>query len=118
MWEPPHRDYKDAITKTFRQTAISLPPDGSKDEEIRIRDIPNIEIGDYNREEVMEIDSTRLLPLLRTSLQLNNFLQESGSNAERNDGLRIGLKRLAVTLAIPRAAMTVITPMTTTKTLD
>jgi hypothetical protein len=50
-WEELHIHYKDAIVKTFRQTAIALPPDGSCDKEIKIRGLDDLEIGDYSREQ-------------------------------------------------------------------
>ena len=55
-WDILHRDYKDTIIKTFRQTGISLNPDGSEDSEIKIRDVPDIEVGDWTRSEPMNLD--------------------------------------------------------------
>jgi hypothetical protein len=34
---------------TFRQIGISLNLDGSEDSEIKIRDVPDIEVGDWRR---------------------------------------------------------------------
>jgi hypothetical protein len=48
-WDILHREYKHTIIKTFRQTGISLNPDGSEDLEIKIRDVPDIEVGDWTR---------------------------------------------------------------------
>jgi hypothetical protein len=45
-WEVLHRDYKETIIKTFRQTGLLLNPDGTKDSEIKIRDIPHVKVGD------------------------------------------------------------------------
>jgi hypothetical protein len=46
-WEVLHRDYKETIIKTFCQTGLLLNPDGTEDSEIKIRDIPHVEVGDW-----------------------------------------------------------------------
>lgn len=46
-WKILHEQHKDTIVNTFRNLGISLNPDGSEDSELRIRDLPNIEVGDY-----------------------------------------------------------------------
>jgi hypothetical protein len=51
-----HQLYRQSIITTFRQTGIALPPGGSADHELKIRGLEGIEIGDYSREEVIEID--------------------------------------------------------------
>jgi hypothetical protein len=45
-WDILYGDYKDTIIKTFRQTGICLNPDSSEDSEIKIRDVPDVEVGD------------------------------------------------------------------------
>jgi hypothetical protein len=59
-WEALHKHHKDAIIRTFRQTAIALPPDGSCDTEIKIRGLPGLQIGDYSREAI-EIDGKEII---------------------------------------------------------
>lgn len=46
-WRRIHTDYRETIIKTFRNLGLSLTPDGSEDSELKIRDLPNITIGDY-----------------------------------------------------------------------
>jgi hypothetical protein len=46
-WEQIHRDHKETIIKAFRNLGLSLNPDGSEDSELKIKDLPNIEVGDY-----------------------------------------------------------------------
>jgi hypothetical protein len=46
-WEQIHRDHKETIIKTFRNLGLSLNPDGSKDSELKIKNLLNIEVGDY-----------------------------------------------------------------------
>ena len=58
-WETLHRDHKDTIIKTFRQTGLSLNPDGSDDRELKIRDLPGIEVGDWRRQEPIVIQGMR-----------------------------------------------------------
>ena len=45
-WEELHRVHRDLIIKTFRQTGLSLNPDGSEDLELKIRDLPGIKVRD------------------------------------------------------------------------
>jgi hypothetical protein len=37
---------KDVIVNSFRKVGLSLIPDGSADYDIKIRDLPGIEVGD------------------------------------------------------------------------
>ena len=48
-WRKVHETHKDTIIKTFRQVGLSLNPDGSEDAELKIKDLPGIIVGDYNR---------------------------------------------------------------------
>jgi hypothetical protein len=48
-----HEKYKDAIISCFRHIGLSLPPDGSKDYELKVRDMPNLTVGDFTRDEVV-----------------------------------------------------------------
>jgi hypothetical protein len=54
-WLELHHTHRDLIIKTFRQTGLALNPDGSEDSELKIRDLPGIEIGDWTREEQPEV---------------------------------------------------------------
>lgn len=44
-----HEKYGYLIVKAFEQVGLSLNPDGSEDWKLKIRDLPDIEIGDYER---------------------------------------------------------------------
>jgi hypothetical protein len=48
-WEKLHREHKQTIINTFRHVGLSLNPDGSEDNELNIRDLPNITVGDYTQ---------------------------------------------------------------------
>jgi hypothetical protein len=54
-----YEKYKDLIIQTFRNVGLSLNPDGSEDSELKIRDLPDIEVGDWTRqdEDIIEVDS-------------------------------------------------------------
>jgi hypothetical protein len=45
-WERLHLEHKDTIIKTFRNVGLSLNPNSSEDNELSIRDLPNIIVGD------------------------------------------------------------------------
>jgi hypothetical protein len=49
-WKRLHLEYKDTIINTFRNVGLSLNPDGSEDQELTIKDLPNIIVGDYHRD--------------------------------------------------------------------
>jgi hypothetical protein len=60
-----YEKYKDLIIQTFRNVGLSLNPDGSEDSELKIRDLPDIEVGDWTRQDedilkwtVMEVSLT------------------------------------------------------------
>jgi hypothetical protein len=40
-----HEIHKDLIIKTFRQTGLSLNPDGSEDSELKMHDLLGIKVG-------------------------------------------------------------------------
>ena len=40
--------------KTFRSVGLSLNPDGSEDEEFKVKGLPNITVRDYTRKEPEE----------------------------------------------------------------
>jgi hypothetical protein len=46
-WKILHEQHKDTIINTFRNLGLSLNPDGSEDSELKIRDLPNITIGEW-----------------------------------------------------------------------
>ncbi|PVH67305.1 hypothetical protein DL98DRAFT_600687 [Cadophora sp. DSE1049] len=46
-WRRIYTDYRETIIKTFKNLGLSLNLDGSEDSELKIRDLPNITIGDY-----------------------------------------------------------------------
>jgi hypothetical protein len=48
-WEKLHKYHQNAIIKTFQNVGLSLPPDGSKDDQLHIQDLPNITVGDWQQ---------------------------------------------------------------------
>ena len=46
-WEWLHLERKELIKQTFRKVGLVLNPDGSEDAEISIRDLPDIEVGEW-----------------------------------------------------------------------
>jgi hypothetical protein len=60
-WKILHEQHKDTIIKTFRNLGLSLNPDGSEDLELKIRDLPDISIGEWElQEDTIDIDSQDL----------------------------------------------------------
>ena len=47
-WEELHKDHGSLICQTFRRLGLSLAVDGSEDHEIKVKDIPDIEVGDWH----------------------------------------------------------------------
>jgi hypothetical protein len=45
-WKRVHDEYQDLIVKTFKHVGLSLNPNGSKDRELKIKDLPSIAVGD------------------------------------------------------------------------
>jgi len=45
-------EYKDTIINTFRNVGLSLNPNGSKDAEIKIKGLLDIQVGDYYRDDL------------------------------------------------------------------
>lgn len=64
-WHELHAKQSELIRQTFRKLGLSLPVDGSEDEEISIKDMPNIEVGDWklkdpdddNKQDVQDSES-------------------------------------------------------------
>jgi hypothetical protein len=50
-WKRLHLEYKDTIVQTFRDLGMALDPNGSEDIELKIKGIPNIVIGNYQRQD-------------------------------------------------------------------
>jgi hypothetical protein len=46
-------EYKDTIINTFQHVGLSLNPNGSQDERLKIRDLLDIIVGDYHRGDVV-----------------------------------------------------------------
>ena len=47
-WTELHKDHGELIRQTFRRVGLSLAVDGSEDREIKVKDIPDIEVGDWH----------------------------------------------------------------------
>ena len=54
-WEDTHKTHGHVIRRTFRQLGLSLAVDGSEDQELSIRDLPGMEIGDWE-DDVLLLD--------------------------------------------------------------
>jgi hypothetical protein len=50
-WRRLHDEHQELIIKTFRNVGLSLNPDGSEDIQLQIKDLPNIQVGDWRIEE-------------------------------------------------------------------
>ena len=46
-WRELHTKHASLIRQTFRKLGLSLAIDGSEDEELSIKDIPNIQVADW-----------------------------------------------------------------------
>lgn len=46
-WREFHQNSSHIIRQTFRKLGLSLAVDGSEDAELSIKDLPNIEVGDW-----------------------------------------------------------------------
>ena len=46
-WKRLHLEYKDTIIQTFWNVGMTLNPDGSQDEELKVKGIPDISVGNY-----------------------------------------------------------------------
>lgn len=51
-WKEAHETHSESIQKSFRQVGLSLAVDGSEDEELKIRDLPALQVGDWKAAEV------------------------------------------------------------------
>ena len=58
-WRELHTKHASLIRQTFRKLGLSLAVDGSEDEELSIKDIPNVQVGDWalsvNQEDIQEV---------------------------------------------------------------
>jgi hypothetical protein len=54
-WKRLHKEKKDVIIKAFQQVGLSLNPNGSKDSEIKIKDLEGIQVGNWE----LEVDVTQ-----------------------------------------------------------
>ena len=58
-WIKFHEFHQDTIIKLFRQVGLSLAVDGSEGAELKIKDLPDIEIGDW--EEDLELPGQMII---------------------------------------------------------
>lgn len=75
-----HDEHKNTIINTFRRLGLSLNPNGSKDTELKIKDLPGITVGDQqlsdpkaipdDEEETIDVDDG----LLYTTEELANSI--------------------------------------------
>jgi hypothetical protein len=57
-WREFHKDKKskELIVKTFEKLGLSLAVDGSQDEKLHVKDMPDIQVGDWTRQEEVLLD--------------------------------------------------------------
>lgn len=48
-WKKYHEKHQKSLIDTFANVGMSLNPDGSEDHKIKVKDLPNLTIGDYRR---------------------------------------------------------------------
>lgn len=48
-WKEFHEESSDIIRRAFRKLGLSLAIDGSEDNELHVKDLSNIEVGDWRR---------------------------------------------------------------------
>jgi hypothetical protein len=53
-------EYKDTIINTFRAVGLALNPDGSQDEELKVKGLPFIAVGDYTRNDLTQLEDSEL----------------------------------------------------------
>jgi hypothetical protein len=46
-WDDLHRYDSKSIRQTFRDVGLALPTDGSQDDKIKIKDLPGIQVGNW-----------------------------------------------------------------------
>ena len=55
-WREFHAEQSHVIVKTFRKVSLSLTIDGSKDHELHVKDIQDIQVGDWTLEKEIPLD--------------------------------------------------------------
>src|SRR6266516_386562 len=89
-WEKVHKEHRDTIIKTFRQVGLSLNPDGSEDSELKIKDLPGIVVGDYNRPAIISDDDDEMGDTIevqeRGLLYMEQELEQGTAEQEEDQG--------------------------------
>lgn len=57
-WKRLHLEYKSTIINTFRAVGLSLNPDGSQDEELKVKGLPLVAVGDYARHDLTQLEES------------------------------------------------------------
>jgi len=65
-------EYKDTIINTFRNVGLALNPNGSEDKELKIKGIPDIQVGNYCRNDLpsQQEEAEEVLSLARAATVL------------------------------------------------
>ncbi|KAN0102647.1 hypothetical protein V8E51_010960 [Hyaloscypha variabilis] len=87
-WDILHLGHRDLIIKTFRQTGLALNPDGSEDLELKIRDLPGLEVGDWTREDMVIIPdevTTEVSSLILSSPLLTSEARDGIEGASESE---------------------------------
>jgi hypothetical protein len=53
-----HKEHKDTIVQTFRNVGLALNPDGSEDAELKIQDLPNLQVGEWRLPKESGVEDT------------------------------------------------------------
>jgi hypothetical protein len=89
-------EYKDTIVKTFQSLGMALNPDGSEDAELKVKGIPDIAVGNYQRQDGLnqkeDAEEALTLAVAAAAKKEDNVLQEedilnalSEGNEDGND---------------------------------
>jgi hypothetical protein len=74
-----YRDYQDVIINSFPKVGLSLNPDSSEDHEIKIRDLPEIDVGDWQREPSLDTEVIGFTPPRFYATLLYTFINRSAN---------------------------------------
>ena len=79
-WKRLHSEYKDTIINTFQAVGLSLNPDGSQDEKLKVKGIPDLIVGDYARDDLLTQleDSEQAMEVAEIEAACREAMEEKG----------------------------------------
>lgn len=84
-WREFHKKNLDLIRQTFQKLRLSLAVDGSENNELSIKDIPHVKIGDWHRyEEEDEVTSVNSIDMEDATGEIN----QQTNISEENEAIR------------------------------